>query len=866
MSRNTRANIRTNIRTMMLPTGDTMEAAGRPHFGALLRQFRLDAGLTQQDLAERAKLSVEAVSLLERGARTRPRRETVILLGRALALPPERQALLGSAIGIAHPTRQRERSEALHASLLTIVRPDAQAAPGHNLPHQLTSFVGRQREVNEIGALVREHRLVTLVGSGGVGKTRVAVQVGSDSLGGCPDGVWLVDLAPLPDQSLVASAVLTTLQLPSATGSAVDTVVAYLKTRRALLILDNCEHVIAKTRELAAGILESCPHVHILSTSREALDVAGERTYYLPSLEVPPESLRSAKEALPYGGIALFVDRALAVDASFVLTDENVRDVAEICRRLDGIPLAIELAAARVKTLAPHQIVLLLDQRFRLLTGGDRRALPRHQTMTALIDWSYDLLTPRERLFFESLSVFAGSFTLEAATSLCATSGEGDIEVIDLVASLVTKSLLLAELVGTEQRYRLLESSRQYAREKLTARGEHEQLARHHALVYLELAQQLERAPDTMPHRVWSAQANVELENWRAALDWSLGKRHDVAVGQRLAAAHRVIWRTFPLVEGRRWVRAALDLVDELTPPDLVARLEHAEAEGAQQFGERKVSLAAAERALARYRELGDILGIAQTECLMCASLVLLGRTSEAEPLLRSALEAARMIGARRLTANVLMTMGWSRCAVGDFAGARVRLTEALGLAKVLGDDVFAASVTASLAENEFGADDPETAIQLAIDVLELLRATNSLTAAPGMAATLTNMATYLVASGRYDEAQVRADEALEVARGLKLSALASLSLRVLALVAMLKPHVEGRPTSAEYAGAARLFGFLGARLSMVEPEKYDLQREHDRALLVLRGAIGSDALTQLMGAGATMTEDEAIHQARAIL
>src|SRR5580704_3087143 len=231
-SRYTHANTRAIIRTMRLPNGGDMQAAGRPHFGALLRQFRLDAGMTQQDLAERAKLSVEAISLLERGARTRPRRETVILLGLALSLPPEHQALLGSAIGIAHPARQRERRESLNESLLRVVYPDAQVTPRNNLPQQLTSFVGRQREIDEIEALLREHRLVTVVGSGGVGKTRISVKLGSDLLAECPDGVWLIDLAPLTDQSLVASAVLTTLQLPSTIGSAADAVVTYLKTRR----------------------------------------------------------------------------------------------------------------------------------------------------------------------------------------------------------------------------------------------------------------------------------------------------------------------------------------------------------------------------------------------------------------------------------------------------------------------------------------------------------------------------------------------------------------------------------------------------------------------------------------------------------
>ncbi len=416
-----------------------MEAAGRPHFGGLLRQFRLDAGMTQQQLAERAKLSVEAISLLERGARTRPQRETVVLLGRALELSPQREALLVNTIGIAHPSRQRARSDALNASLLQVVRSDAQTTARHNLPQQLTSFVARKRELGEVEALLREHRLVTVVGSGGVGKTRVAVQLGSNLLNGFPDGVWLVDLAPLTDQTLVASAILTALQLPSATGSALDVVVAYLKARHLLLILDNCEHVIVKARDVAASIVQSCPHVRILSTSREALGVAGERVYRLPSLAAPPDSRGGARDTLPYGAVELFVDRALAVDAGFALNDDNSPDVAEICRRLDGIPLAIELAAARVNILAPRQIAQRLDQRFHLLTGGDSRALPRHQTMTALIDWSYDLLTAREKRFFEWLSIFAGGCSIDAATATCATHEEGDIEIIDLVASLATK-------------------------------------------------------------------------------------------------------------------------------------------------------------------------------------------------------------------------------------------------------------------------------------------------------------------------------------------------------------------------------------------------------------------------------------------
>jgi predicted ATPase/transcriptional regulator with XRE-family HTH domain len=615
-----------------------MQAHGRARFGALLKQFRLDAGMTQQSLAERAKLSVEAISTLERGARTRPQRETVGLLALALQLTPEREGLLRSAID---SSRGPERGDLLNASLLRLVRPDADMTPRNNLPRQLTSFVGRQREVEEVAALLRQHPLVTIVGAGGVGKTRVAVHLGSELVGDCPDGVWLVDLAPLLDQRLVAGTVLAALQLPSTTGSALDAVVAYLKSRRLLLILDNCDHVMEAAREVAASVVRSCPNVHILATSREALDLPFEWAYGLPSLAVPPEAHRSARDMLPYGAIALFVDRALAVNASFAWNDGNAAVVSEICRRLDGIPLAIELAAARVKVLAPNQIAQRLGQRFRLLTGGDAR-LPRHQTMTALIDWSYDLLTQREQRFFEYLSVFTGGCTLEAATAVCATEGEDDLDIIDLIESLVTKSLLVAELAGDDQRYHLLESFRQYARDKLMARGEREQVARRHALLFVDLAEKFEREWDSTPALGVRPWAKAELGNWRAALGWALGERGDVTLGQRLAAARRLMWRGLTHAEARRWVRTALELVDELTPPHVVARLEHADAHGASMFGERKVSLAAAERALVRYRALGDALGIAWAQHLAGGSLVCLGRFTEGEALLREALAGAR--------------------------------------------------------------------------------------------------------------------------------------------------------------------------------------------------------------------------------
>ncbi len=838
-----------------------MEAAGRPGFGALLRQFRLDAGMTQQELAERAKVSVDAVSTLERGARTRPHRETVVLLAQALVLSPEREMLLTSAGGIGHPPRRR--SEALNASPLRIVRPEPQATPRHNLPQQLTSFVGRQREVDEVRVLVSERRLVTVVGAGGVGKTRFAVHSGKGLLDDCPDGVWLVDLAPLADQMLVASAILRVLNLPSTSVPALDAVIAYLKTRHLLLILDNCEHVIAAVRDVSARIVQSCPEVRVLATSREALEVPGEQVYRLPSLLFPPNSRANAQDALCYEAVVLFVDRARAVNSSFALADDDAPDVSEICRRLDGIPLAIELAAARVKVLAPRQIAARLNQRFRLLTGGDSRALLRHQTMTALIGWSYDLLTSHEQKFFDQLSVFAGNFTLEAATAVCATDGEDDLAVVDLIESLVTKSLLVSEFAGCEQRYRLLESFRQYAADNLAARSVQEDIAHRHALFYLGVADRLERAWDETPDLVWLPLAKAELENWRSAFQWTLGKRGDVILGQHLAALRRVVLLTMGLTEGRRWIRIALEAPSERTSPALLARLELADADGAAQAGEHKVSLAAGWRALLHLREVDDALGLAHAQHFVGRSLEILGRPAEAQPLLREALGAARRFGNRRLIATALQALGNGLAHVGDFAGARRCLSEALELA-MLGADFLAASLLSNFASNEYDAGNFELAVQFSVDSIAAYRRLNYATS-PGMVGALDSMTGYLIVLGRFDEARATLNETLELSRQLRLAVFLTFALQNLVILNVVELGSKKGLTYAHQARSARLCGFVDATMtSLGIPRDYGLPHEYARAVSVLRDAIGIDEFADLEAAGAMMTQDEALAQAHA--
>jgi len=381
-------------------------------FGTLLRRHRLAAGLSQEVLAERARMSVNGIGALERGDRQYPYRETVTLLARALSLVPAAEAELEAAA--VRPRQQRALTPA-----------DAAAADGRdlatNLPSQRTILVGREIEIADIVGILQNSRLVTVTGAGGVGKTRTALAVGDALVKDTRAGVWLVELAPVQG-SFVPAAVARALNVQeSPNRPLLETLLAYLKQKSLLLILDNCEHVIAEAAALADALLRGCPQLRVLATSREPLQILGERTYRLPSLNVPTTAEivgLSASAAAGFDAVVLFAQRAQAIDCRFALNDDNAPIVADICRRLDGIPLAIELAAPRVAILRPRELQTRLDERFRVLTGGSRDALPRQQTLRALIDWSYDLLDERERRLFRRLGIFITGFTLDGAIAV----------------------------------------------------------------------------------------------------------------------------------------------------------------------------------------------------------------------------------------------------------------------------------------------------------------------------------------------------------------------------------------------------------------------------------------------------------------
>jgi predicted ATPase/class 3 adenylate cyclase len=412
-----------------------------------------------------------------------------------------------------------------------------------NLPVQITNYIRREKEFSIVKSLMAEHRLITLTGSGGTGKTRLSLQIAADFLDAFPDGVWFIEFAPLADPALVPQTVLSTLGLREETGRPVlETLTHYLVSKEVLLILDNCEHLIEAAAQFAETVLHACPNLRLLASSREALGIAGEKIYYVRSLSIPNTRIRQSVETITqYEAVRLFVDRAQTALSSFTITPANVSAVAQICARLDGIPLAIELAAARVKLLKAEQIAERLDDRFRLLTGGSRTALPRQQTLRAMIDWSYDLLPESERVLLCRLSVFAGGWTLEAAETVCQGPGIDDYNVLDPLAQLVNKSLVVVDADDkAETRYRLLETVRQYAREKLSETGEGMVVRDLHLQYFLGLAERAE--PELVGPQVleWLNKLEIELDNIRTALEWSL--KQNPEVGMRLVNALLWFW------------------------------------------------------------------------------------------------------------------------------------------------------------------------------------------------------------------------------------------------------------------------------------------------------------------------------------
>jgi predicted ATPase/class 3 adenylate cyclase len=518
-----------------------------------------------------------------------------------------------------------------------------------NLPAQLTSFVGRIKELEDVKRLLQHTPLLTLIGPGGTGKTRLSIQAAGDLLPQFVDGVWFVELAPIFDPLLVPRTTAIAIGLrEEPQRPVIDMLCDYLREKRMLILLDNCEHLVEACAQMADKILHTAPHVRILASSREALGIAGEVTYRVPSLGLPDAMHLPAIASLgQYEAVKLFIERAVSAVPTFTVTNENAPFVAQICHRLDGIPLALELAAAKLRVLNVEQIARRLDDLFHLLRGGSRTALAHHQTLRAAIDWSYNLLPLDEQVFFKRLSVFAGGWTLEAAESVCSDASVDRDDVLDLLEHLINKSMVIAEEARHETRYRFLETMRKYASEKLVELGESETLRDKHLEYFLYLAE------TASPHLIhpdqleWLARIETDYENLRTALHWSMG-RPSAERALRLTGALGFFWNVRDyLLEGIEWMEQVLGRDwDETDKAQKTARAKvlYGKATIAHELDAYEVMKASAYPALSLCEEVGDNWGRAFSRVAVGKYLIRTGNARNAVAFMEQGLDEFRRL------------------------------------------------------------------------------------------------------------------------------------------------------------------------------------------------------------------------------
>jgi non-specific serine/threonine protein kinase len=703
-------------------------------------------------------------------------------------------------------------------------RPALASAPSvspYRLPRPLTSLVGRQQEIQEVAARLLSSRLVTLTGTGGVGKTRLAIAVAEAQADDFAEGVFFVDLSALSESTLVAQAVALVLELrEQSERSFLQTLTDYLEPKEVLLVWDNCEHLLAGCAPLAQGLLSGCPRLRLLATSRQALGLTGEMAWPVPALSFPQGAELASPEKmewsllLEYDAVQLFVERGQQALPSFRLSGKNAAAVVQICAHLDGIPLAIELAAARLRAMTAEQIAARLDDRFRLLTGGSRAVLPRQQTLRAMLDWSYELLTEQECLLLHRLSAFAGGWTLEAAESVCSGEDIEDWEAVDLLTSLVDKSLVVfEEREGGEGRYRLLETIRHYAQERLTETGEEPELQRRHRDFFLALAEEAEPHLQGAEQGVWINRLETEHENLRSALGTCQAMGEVGAeTGLRLCGAlQQFWWIRGHLSEGRAWAVRALSQVGSEEQTQWRAKALTGAAGLAYFQSDYASARAYQEESLAIFREIGDRQRSA-------AALNYLGMVAYAQGDYASAcafheqsLAIQREIGNQQGIAYALNGLGIMAQNQGDYALARAYQEESLAIQGEIGDRW-------------------------------------------GCCWSLLNLGNVARMQGDYASARAFLEESLTIQREIGNRGGSAFSLESLAALASAQEQPE---QAARLWGAAeRLREEIGAPLPPNEREEYDHKVSEARA------ALGEEAFTAAWTEGRAMSWEHAVYYA----
>ena len=714
------------------------------------------------------------------------------------------------------------------------------------LPVPLTSFVGRERELLEIRRLLPSKRLVTIAGIGGIGKTRLALQAAAEVVDAYRDGVRLVEFASVSDSSLVPASVAHALGVEQRTGrSPVESICAYLKPRQLLLILDNCEHLLDACAHLVDTVLSVAGEATILATSREPLRVGSEQIYLLPPLSLPERGSSDPGAMRRSEAVQLFVERVQRQLPDFALTPDRAPAVAEVCIHLDGIPLALELAAARARSLSVEQINARLGERFRLLTGGSRTALPRQQTLRATLDWSYDLLGEDERVVLRRLSVFPGSFTVEAASAVASDAGIDAFAIIDLLSQLVARSLVIADTTTGRTRYGLLETTRAYAAEKLDEGGETNACKRLHAVYFTALFERSQSDWMEMPDAEVHASYDPELAHVRAALDWALGSDGDAAIGIALAGSSGPLWVTLGLYsEGARRLEAAVAQIEPRMSESDQARLWHWLGLIIDETPSR--SQPALERAVELYRRLDDSLGLGLSLARLGRVLVFMGRFEEAERVLTEARPLLERVASPRALGFYLFNFAYLKSQTGDAVAARKYYERSLALDQQTGNEFGVLATLGNLANVTWALGDLDATEASFRQQVSLVRASPSRTNRL-LGWKLTSLAGVLTERGELAEALVAAREGLPLVGE---DGSAWIFLESLALRAGL---------AGKLSAAARIAGYADQIFANKKATRHPIDTRHRKRLdALLRENVAPHDLARLLAEGATMTEDDA--------
>src|SRR5579859_4519531 len=722
------------------------------------------------------------------------------------------------------------------------------AAP-NNLPIQLTSFIGRTQEMSEISRLLSEQRLVTLIGPGGSGKTRLAIQVAAEVADDFPGGVFFVALGPISDPRLVAATVAQSLSLTETAGhSIVDTLKDYLQKKSVLLVLDNFEQVIAAA-PLAAELLAGCAQLKILATSREGLRVSGEHVYPVPPLPLPNLAQLPPPEVLAQNAtVELFVQRAQAVKPGFSITPDTAPAVAEICHRLEGLPLAIELAAARVKLLPPRAMLARLEDRLGFLTGGGRDLPARQQTLRNAIAWSYDLLGEAEQKLFQRLCVFVGGCTVETV-EMVVGDDPGPVSLLDQLGSLLDKSWLRqVEDINGEPRFVMLETLRAYGLQELKTSGEQDVMQQRQARFFLALAEQAEASLEGAEQVAWMDRLEQEHDNLRAALEWSLTAPGAEPLCWRLAGTLGLFWEVHGhFSEGRERLAAVLAMPAAQAPAPARAKLLARAAELAYRQSDYPATTALAGESLALCRALGDQPGVASALLKLANAATEAGDYATTASLLEEALAIWRALADKHGTARALISLGWAALRCGDYRLAQARLEEALVLSRELGDTRSIGFELSGLGEVAMRQGDDAQATRLVEESLALRR---QLSNKWGVGVSLGTLGWIAMRAADWPRAVARLGESLDVRREIGDMGGSAWCLERLAEIAL----AQGQPQKAGrlLGAAAALRSSIGSVMDLVD------QPEYEHRLAALRADLGAERFAEAWEAGRAMTLEQA--------